>query len=138
MSKFRDQTGNIPPLSLGEGIEASAQPSLQSVSSDNTQTSIQPMKKQSKNMLSDDKKGLTTPATTPKITELTRQHAVIARAALLQLEKAGLLRRFKVLSKDGVQKIRLEFDPVFWTTDLRLKEVLSMPDNTQAPAEKEG
>jgi hypothetical protein len=47
----------------------------------------------------------------------------MAKAALRQLESAGLIRRFKVLSPDGttVTKIRIEFDISIWTTELDLK-----------------
>lgn len=55
--------------------------------------------------------------------EKTRQHATIAKVALRQLEKAGLIKRFRVLSSDGTTllKIRIDFDNTLWTEDLELK-----------------
>jgi hypothetical protein len=69
--------------------------------------------------LSTDKKGLTTLPTTEK----TRQHAMLAKVALSQLEKAGLIKRFKVLSVDltTVQRIRIEFDMSLWNDELELR-----------------
>lgn len=119
MSKFKDLTGNTPQSSYGESTEAQAQPSLQSVSLDNTQTSTQTMSPPSPPMLSDAPKELTTPATTEK----TRQHAMVAKVALLYLLKTGLVKRFRVLSEDRttVKEIQIVFDPKVWTEEFELK-----------------
>lgn len=118
-SKFKALTANTPPLSSDVSTGAKAGRSKQSVSSDNTLTYMQTTKPPSLPMLSTDKKGSTTPLTTEK----TRQHATLAKVALNQLEKAGLIKRFKVLSVDltTVQKIRIEFDMSLWSDDLELK-----------------
>jgi hypothetical protein len=130
-SLSRDQTGGIPPSSSGENTEGLVLPSEQSVSLGDTPISMLTTKKQLGNMLSDENKGSTTP-TTLKINEKARQHATIARVALLQLEKAGLVKRYKVLSKDAttLQEIRVVFDPNLWTTDLVLSERSDNTDNT--------
>ena len=122
MSKFKDQTGNTQPLSLDGNTGALAQPFSQSVSSDNTLHSTPTTNQPLPPMLSSENEGLTT-LTTPPTTEKTRQHAVIAKVALMQLEKAGLIKRYKVLSKDGVtvQRIRIEFYMSDWSEDLDLK-----------------
>ena len=125
MSKFKDQTGNTPPLSLDGNTGASAQPSSQSVSTDNTPPFTQTMSMPLPPMLSSENEGLTT-LTTPPTTEKTRQHAMLAKVALMQLEKAGLIKRYKVLltGNEGlttVQRIRIEFDMSVWSEDLDLK-----------------
>ena len=122
MSKFKDQIGNTPPLSLDGNTGASAQPFSPSVSSDNTLPSTQTMRTPLQPMLSSENEGLTT-LTTPPTTEKTRQHAMLVKVALMQLEKAGLIKRYKVLSRDGttVQRIRIEFDMSDWSEDLDLK-----------------
>ena len=126
MSKSKDQTDNTPPLSSGEGTEAREQPSLPLAKTDNTQTFMQTTKPLSLSTSQNGQSGSTTPdnsLTTLQITEKSRQHAVLAKVALSQLEKAGLIKRFKVLSKDAttVQKIRIEFDMSTWTEGLELK-----------------
>lgn len=119
-SKSRDLTENTQPLFSEENIEAPEPQSKQLVNSDNTPTSTQTSQKLSSIMLSDENKELTT----LKISEKTRQHATIARVALLQLEKAGLVKRFKVLSKDRTTHIetRVVFDPKIWTSELVLSD----------------
>jgi len=118
-SKSKDQTEDIPPSFSAENTEDKVQPSEPLANSDNTQISTQTLQKPSRDMLSEGKKGSTTPATTEK----TRDHALIAKVAIRQLEMAGLIRRFKVLSADSttVQKIRIEFDLSWWTEDLDLR-----------------
>lgn len=126
MSKFKGQIGDTPPLSSGESTEGKAQPSLQSVKKEPTQTYMQTTRKPSLNTSKGDNSGRTTPDNSPT-TEKTRQHAVIGIAALKQLENSGLIKRFKVLSKDPttgeqiLKEIRIVFDPAFWTEDLELK-----------------
>ena len=139
ISKFKDLTENIQPLSSAGNTEALEPQSKPSASSDNTPPSTLTTKNLSGSMLSGENSALTTAATTVttpttvKITEKTRQHAIIAKVALLQLQKAGLLKRFAVLSEDEttVREIRLVLDPSFWTIDLNLI-VLSDTDNTKA------
>lgn len=131
MSKYKDQTENIPPLSSGAGTGAKAQPSKQLASSDNTPNYTQTTRMQSETTLTTGLKGADNSPTTPKITEKSLQHALIMRVALSQLEKAGLLKRYKVLSKDGTKtnEIQVVFDPELWTENLELK-VLSEGDNS--------
>lgn len=121
-SKFKAPTDDTPPLSSAEGIAAKVPPSELSASSDNTLPSTQIMSQPSQPMLSADRKDLTTPPTTVKVTEKSRQHAMLAKVALKQLETAGLIRRFKVLSTDGQHptKIRIEFDLTLWSEELDL------------------
>lgn len=118
-SKSKALTANTLPLSSDVNTEAKAQPSKQSASSDNTLTYMQTTKPPSLPTSTTGKKDLTTPLTTEK----ARQHAMLAKVALAQLEKAGLIKRFKVLSVDltTVQRIRIEFDMSLWTDELELK-----------------
>lgn len=119
MSNSKDLTGNTPPSSSAENIAAKVQPSALSASSDNTPTSTQTSRNPSEATLTTGENALTT----LQISEKSRQHAMLVRAILSQLAKAGLIKRFKVLSKDGttVQRIRVEFDMSLWTEDLELK-----------------
>lgn len=119
MSKFKDQTGDTPPLSSGESTEAKGQPSEQSARADNTLASMQTLKRQSTDMLSSDHPAMTTVA----ITEKARQHAMLVKIALKILLNAGLIKRYEVRSPDTttVLRIRYEFDMFFWTEDLELK-----------------
>lgn len=111
-SKSREVTDNTPPLSLGESTEAKAQPSKPLASSDNTPPSTPTLKKQSAPMLS----------TAKSVSEKSRQHAAILKVVLLRLEKAGLVRRFEVLSKTGeLAEIQIVFDNSLWTKELDLK-----------------
>lgn len=130
-SKFKALTGRTQPLSLDGDTGVLAQPSLQSANSDNTPNSTQTTKMQSETTLTTELKGSDNTPTTPKITEKLRQHAMLMRVALLQLEKTGLLKRYKVLSKDKatVKEIQVVFSPDLWTIGLRLK-VLSDDDNS--------
>lgn len=81
----------------------------------------------SPNMLSSDKNGLTTPLTTPQITEKSRQHAMLVKVALKVLLSAGLIKRYEVQVKDPttglttVREIRYGFDMSLWTEGLELK-----------------
>jgi Tfp pilus assembly protein PilW len=129
MSKSKDQTENIPPLSSGESTGETAQPSSPSVSTDNTQTFMQTTKPPSLNTSQSGKNGLTTPdntSTTP-VTEKTRQHAMLVRVALKALKNAGLIKRYEVRSTDPttgattVLEIRYGFDTSVWTESLELK-----------------
>ena len=106
------QTGNIQPSSSGENTEALVQPSKQSASSDNTQTYTLTTKPPSKS------------TKIAKISERSRDHALIMKASLYQLRKAGLVKLYAVLSEDKTQieEIQVVFDPAIWTTKLELKD----------------
>jgi hypothetical protein len=119
MYKSKDLTGNTPQSSSGESTGGKAQPSLQSARTDSMPTSTQTMNPQSHPMLSPEPPDLTTLPTTEK----ARQHAMVAKVALLFLLKTGLVRRFTVLSEDRttVKEIRVVFDPGLWTQDFDLK-----------------
>ena len=126
MSKSKDQTEDTLPLSSGESTEETAQPSLPSAKTAHTETFMQTTKPPSLNTAQNAQSDSTTldnSLTTPAISEKTRQHAMLARVALAILLKSGLIKRFKVLSKDSttVQKIRIEFDMSLWTEGLELK-----------------
>jgi hypothetical protein len=118
-SKSREVTEDTRQSSYGENTGVLAQPSELLARTDNTLTSTRITPKQS----SDTKPADNTGSTTPKITERSRQHADMAKAALSQLLKAGLLKRFKVLSPDGttVKEIQIVLDPALWTEEFDLK-----------------
>lgn len=125
-SKSKDRTEDIQPSSCGGRTVDPEQPSELSVKTDNTLISMQTMPKSSQPTKPEEKPAgttVTTVRTTPAITEKSRIHADMAKAALMQLEKAGLIKRFKVLSVDltTVQKIRIEFETTLWTEGLELK-----------------
>lgn len=115
-SSFKDQTENIPPLSSDGSTEAKARPSKQSASEGSTQPNTTTTKVLSK---------ATLPAAKPD--EQAYRAADTLKIALAMLEKRGLIRRFRVLSKDRttVKAVVVSFDNTFWTTDLDLKS-----DNT--------
>ena len=119
MSKSKDLTENTPLLSSVEGTVEKGQPSEPSVSLDNTPSSMPTTKLPSQPMLS----SVPSDLTTLKISEKSRVNAMLMKVALNQLEKAGLIRHFKVLSEGSttVQKIRIEFDMSIWTDELELK-----------------
>ena len=122
-SKFKDLTANTQPSFSGEGTEAKVQPSEPSARTESTPISTQTSPAPSMPTLPDAKPSVTTVPTTVVLTERSRQHADLVKASLTQLEKAGLIRRFKVLSAvdNTPQKIRIEFDLSIWTEDLELK-----------------
>lgn len=122
MSKSKDQTDNTLPSSSGENTEAKAQPSSPLVSSDNTPVSTPTTRSPLPGTSRTDNTVYNT-LTTPRITEKTRQHAMLVRVALNILVSAGLIKRFEVRSPDSttVQRIRYEFDMSFWTEGLDLK-----------------
>ncbi len=124
-SKFKDQTESTQPSSSGESTAALVPPSEPSVRTDNTPVSTQPIRKSSTDISSVEAKSATTPTTvlSKDLPENTKVNADMAKAALRQLETAGLIRRFRVLSPDGttVTKVRIEFEMSIWTTELDLK-----------------
>lgn len=111
MSKYKDQTENIPPLSSEGNTEGAAQPSEPSAKTADMPTSTLITNKQLPPMLSGE------------ISEKARQHAMLAKVSLLSLEKAGLCKLYTVLSEDGttVMEIQVVFDPAVWTPDLGLR-----------------
>ena len=97
------------------GTENQGLQSKPSASLDNTLTSTQTLNQKSMPMLSSEKSVL-------PISEKSYQHAVLAKVLLSKLEKAGLIRRFKVLSEKGVwMETQLVFDNSFWDESLELK-----------------
>lgn len=112
MSKYKAVTGNTLQSSSEGNTGEPERPSLPLANSDNTLAYTQTTSKQSPSMLS----GVTTG-------EKTRQHALIAKTALQQLQKAGLIKRYRVLSIDRttVKRVRIEFDMDVWTESLDLK-----------------
>lgn len=110
MSKSREATGNTPPLSSGAETGDAAQQSRPSASSDNTPTSTLITSQQ------------LPPTSSVEVSDQARKHALIARVALLSLEKIGLCKRYTVLSENGmVTEIQIVFDPAIWTPDMELR-----------------
>ena len=120
-SKFKAQIGNTPPLFSGENTGTSVRPYKPLVNLDNTPICTPISTKPYKPMLSIVKN-------VSEISEKSRQHAILLKVLLSRLEKVGLIRRYRVLSKDGVtlKEIQIVFSPDFWTETLDLK-VLSTP-----------
>jgi len=126
MSKFKDQTENTPPSSLGGNTEVKVQPSKPLVETDNTQPSTQTLKMQSPNTSSSDKSGLTTVlqhSTTPPTVDQILLHSKLVRISLGILLRAGLVKRYEVREKETqkVLKVRYEFDMSQWSERLELK-----------------
>lgn len=119
--KSKEVTENIPPLSFAEGTEALAQPSKPSAEPTDKANSIPSMptsRTPSGSMLSNGK----------PVSEKSRQHAVLAKVVLSNLEAAGLIRRFEVLSKDGDwMETQVVFDNTLWERSLVLSEGLTTP-----------
>lgn len=115
-SKFKALTESTLPSSSGAGIEEKVPPSEQSPSSDNTPISTPISKKPFEPMLS-------TVKSASEISEKSRQHAFLTKVLLSRLEKAGLIKRFKVLSPDGKtwKETQIVFDNTYWDEDLNLK-----------------
>lgn len=123
-SKSKALTGNIPLLSSDASTEGKAQPSSQSAGQHSRVLSTRSTTNTNQQSAS------TLPAGKSDKTAL---NALMLRAALLSLEKTGLLRRYRVLSKNEqgkpildntgkpvVKEIRIVFDPTIWSEDLRL------------------
>lgn len=123
ISKSKDQTESTPPSSSAGVTAAKEQLSEPLASSESTLISTPITSLLLPDIKIEGKNGSDKTLTTLKITEKSRQHATLAKVALTQLERAGLIRRFKVLSADGttLQKVRIEFDMTAWTDDLELK-----------------
>lgn len=136
-SKYKAQTGRTPLLSSDENTGERAQPSSQSVGQHSGVLSTPSMtitKGQSANTLPVENKDNTG--------NKTALHALMMRAALLSLEKTGLLRRYRVLSRNAagkpvldntgkpvVKEIRIVLSPAIWTEDLRLLSEGVVSDN---------
>lgn len=126
MSKSRDQIENTPPSSSGESTGETAQPSSPSAETGPTKIFMQITRPPSLNTSQNGQSGSTTPdnsPTTPKISEESRKHAMLARVALKALVNAGLIKRYEVRSPDltTVIRVRYEFDMSLWTEGLELK-----------------
>lgn len=121
-SKSKEVTENTPPSFSVADTEASAQPSKPSAEPTGKETSIPSMltsRTPSGSMLSNGK----------PVSEKSRQHAVLAKVVLSNLEAAGLIRRFEVLSKDGVWlETQVVFDNTLWERSLVLSEGLTTPE----------
>ena len=66
------------------------------------------------------------------VSEKHLQYSVLLKVVLSSLEAAGLLKKYRVLSKGTsvVKEITIVLDPAIWTENIELK-VLSKADNTQ-------
>ena len=115
-SKSKDPIGNIPPSSSGGSIGEKGQPSEPSAGTGSTPPNMTTTRASSK------------PTKPADNREKVLLAADTAKIALNILEANGVIRRFRVLSKDRktVKAIVLAFDNTFWTEDLTLKEA----DNT--------
>lgn len=111
-SLSKGQTEDTPQLSSDESTGALVQPSEPSAKTDNTKTSMTTTHLPLNTIL---------PAGKPS--EKVLSAADFAKAALTTLERAGLIRRFKVLSKDRkkVRAVVILFDNTYWTPELDLK-----------------
>lgn len=119
-SKFKALTENIQPLSSAESTEEKAPPSKLSANSDNTPTCTLTLKTPSELTSPPEKSG-------PEIPEKNRQHAILLKVLLSSLESSGLIRRFKVLSKDGKwMETQIVFDSRIWDENLELQVLSGM------------
>ena len=111
--KFKAATDNIHVSSSAVNTEAKGRQSKPSASTDNTQPYMQTLSKPSMNTLT----------TGVIVSEKSRQHAALVKVLLSRLEKAGLVRRYKVVSKDKsvVKEYQIVFDPKYWEESLDLK-----------------
>lgn len=99
------------PLSSVEKAAESEPPSKPSASSENIPNSTRTIRKSS------------TPTLHGSISDKSRDHALLMKASLLQLKKAGLVKLLAVLSEDGqVKEMKAVFDPSIWTKNLELIE----------------
>lgn len=118
ISKSKVQIGSTPPLFSGENIGALGQPSKPLVSSDTTVISMEILNNPSPTTFPAERREI-------EISEKSRQHSVLLKVLLSSLEKAGLLKRFKVLSKEGEwMETQVVFDNSIWEENLDLKSVV--------------
>ena len=116
-SKFKEVTDNTPQLSSDVNTEAKAQPSKPLASSDNTPTSTKTSRSQS----------MITLTTGKSVSEKHLQYSVLLKVVLSSLEAAGLLKKYRVLSKSTsvVKEITIVLDPAIWTENIELKVLSS-------------
>jgi len=112
----KGQTEPTPLLSSEEKTVVLAQPSKPLANSESTLNSTPTTPKPSKVILS--------------VSEKSRDHALLMKASLFQLRKAGLVKLFKVLSEDGKQTLEIQvvFDPSIWTENLELIVLSETPN----------
>ncbi len=116
-SKFKEATDNTQQLSSGASTEAKAQPSKLLASSDNTPTSTKTSRSPS----------MITLTTGKSVSEKHLQYSVLLKVVLSSLEAAGLLKKYRVLSKGTsvVKEITIVLDPDIWTENIELKVLSS-------------
>lgn len=123
-SKYKEVTDNTPQSSFEGSTEARARPSRQLVSLDNTQTNTKTSKAQS----------MITLTTGVSVSEKSLQYSVLLKVVLSSLIKAGLVKKYRVLSSDKtvVKEYQLVFSPEIWTEmfDLKVKPVVKSSNNT--------
>jgi hypothetical protein len=123
-SKYKAATDNTPQSSFEGSTEARARPFRQLVSSDNTTTSTKTSKVQS----------MITLTTGVSVSEKSLQYSVLLKVVLSSLIKAGLVKKYRVLSSDKsvVKEYQLVFSPEIWTEmfDLKVKPVVKSSHNT--------
>jgi hypothetical protein len=114
-SKYKAVTDNTPQSSSAGNTEVKVRPFRQLVSSDNTPISTETSKVQS----------VITLITGQSVSEKSLQYSVLLKVVLSSLIKAGLVKKYRVLSSDKsvVKEYQLVFSPEIWTEmfDLKLK-----------------
>lgn len=120
-STSKDRTAPTPPLLSAGANVAQAEQSKQSRKAEPMPTYTKSTATQSTHTLTAAPTGTGSPP--PTVTEEARRHADFARAAILQLEAAGLCKRQRRMGSDGVTVLAVlaVFDPSIWTDDLTLK-----------------
>jgi hypothetical protein len=123
-SKYKAVTDNTPQSSSAGNTEAKVRPFRQLVSSDNTLISTETSKAQSAITL----------ITGQSVSEKSLQYSVLLKVVLSSLIKAGLVKKYRVLSSDKsvVKEYQLVFSPEIWTEmfDLKVKPVVKSSHNT--------
>lgn len=123
-SKYKEVTDNTQQSSFEGNTEARVRPSRQLVSSDNTPTNTKTSKAQS----------MITLTTGVSVSEKSLQYSVLLKVVLSSLIKAGLVKKYRVLSSDKtvVKEYQLVFSPEIWTEmfDLKVKPVVKSSHNT--------
>ena len=104
----KDATESTQQSSLDASTEAKVPQSVPLARTDNTKTSTKRTKVLSKSIKQDE--------------ERDKVLADMLKATVTQLEKRGLIKRYKVLSdRSTIKEIRLVLSPDVWTTELQLK-----------------
>jgi hypothetical protein len=123
-SKYKVVTDNTPQSSSAGNTEVKVRPFRQLVSSDNTPISTETSKAQS----------VITLITGQSVSEKSLQYSVLLKVVLSSLIKAGLVKKYRVLSSDKsvVKEYQLVFSPEIWTEmfDLKVKPVVKSSHNT--------